>query len=58
MGVQERGKLASSDLSKAKINVVLLKSVKWDAYPKLPPTTTFPPVILAPGLYYVNAFEP
>ncbi|TDL28887.1 FAD/NAD(P)-binding domain-containing protein [Rickenella mellea] len=31
---------------------------EWDAYPKLPPTTKFPPVHLAPGLYYVNAFEP
>lgn len=30
----------------------------WDAYPKLPPTTTFPPVKLDKGLYYVNAFEP
>lgn len=31
---------------------------QWDAYPKLPPTTTFPPVKLDAGLYYVNAFEP
>jgi len=31
---------------------------EWDAYPKLPPTTTFPPVKLANGFYYVNAFEP
>jgi len=31
---------------------------EWDAYPKLPPTTTFPPVKLDAGLYYVNAFEP
>lgn len=33
-------------------------TAKWDAYPALPPTSTFPPVQLAPGLYYVNAFEP
>ncbi|EMD32466.1 hypothetical protein CERSUDRAFT_118802 [Gelatoporia subvermispora B] len=31
---------------------------EWDAYPVLPPTTTFPPIRLAQGLYYVNAFEP
>jgi len=31
---------------------------EWDAYPQLPPTTTFPPVTLDEGLYYVNAFEP
>ncbi|KAF7986244.1 hypothetical protein HWV62_38711 [Athelia sp. TMB] len=31
---------------------------EWDAYPHLPPTTTFPPVKLANGFYYVNAFEP
>ncbi|KAH9914155.1 FAD/NAD(P)-binding domain-containing protein [Epithele typhae] len=31
---------------------------EFDAYPVLPPTTTFPPVKLAEGLYYVNAFEP
>ena len=30
----------------------------WDSYPVLPPTTEFPPVKLAEGLYYVNAFEP
>ncbi|KAH8120483.1 Prenylcysteine lyase-domain-containing protein [Phellopilus nigrolimitatus] len=39
-----------------KVGWVLRK--EWDAYPVLPPTTTFPPVVLAPGLYYVNAFEP
>ncbi|KAL5535268.1 hypothetical protein ACEPAF_3362 [Sanghuangporus sanghuang] len=39
-----------------KVGWVLRK--EWDAYPRLPPTTTFPPVVLAPGLYYVNAFEP
>jgi prenylcysteine oxidase / farnesylcysteine lyase len=32
--------------------------MKWDAYPVLPPVTTFPPIQLAKGLYYVNAFEP
>ncbi|KAL0580679.1 hypothetical protein V5O48_001320 [Marasmius crinis-equi] len=31
---------------------------EWDAYPKLPPTTDFPPVKLDNGFYYVNAFEP
>ncbi|KII86384.1 hypothetical protein PLICRDRAFT_164925 [Plicaturopsis crispa FD-325 SS-3] len=31
---------------------------EWDAYPKLPPTTEYPPVKLDDGLYYVNAFEP
>ncbi|OCH92435.1 FAD/NAD(P)-binding domain-containing protein [Obba rivulosa] len=31
---------------------------EWDAYPVLPPTTSFPPIRLAQGLYYVNAFEP
>ncbi|KAG9104026.1 hypothetical protein FRC06_006106 [Ceratobasidium sp. 370] len=31
---------------------------EWDAYPVLPPTTTYPSVQPAPGLYYVNAFEP
>ena len=31
---------------------------EWDAYPVLPPATEFPPVKLAEGLYYVNAFEP
>ncbi|KAG7099795.1 hypothetical protein E1B28_001607 [Marasmius oreades] len=31
---------------------------EWDAYPKLPPTTVFPPVKLDTGFYYVNAFEP
>ncbi|KAH9926192.1 uncharacterized protein B0H18DRAFT_1006933 [Fomitopsis serialis] len=31
---------------------------EWDAYPVLTPTTTFPSIKLARGLYYVNAFEP
>ncbi|KAK7058346.1 hypothetical protein VNI00_001977 [Paramarasmius palmivorus] len=31
---------------------------EWDAYPKNPPTTTFPPVKLDNGFYYVNSFEP
>jgi prenylcysteine oxidase/farnesylcysteine lyase len=30
----------------------------WEAYPVLPPTTSFPPVKLDKGFYYVNAFEP
>lgn len=33
-------------------------AVKWDAYPVLSPTSTFPPIKLARGVYYVNAFEP
>lgn len=32
--------------------------MQWDAYPKLPPTLTYPPVKLDRGLYYVNSFEP
>lgn len=39
-----------------KVGWVLRK--EWDAYPELPSTTTFPPVKLADGFYYVNAFEP
>ena len=31
---------------------------EWDAYPVLPPAVAFPPVKIAEGLYYVNAFEP
>ncbi|QRW00032.1 prenylcysteine lyase [Ceratobasidium sp. AG-Ba] len=31
---------------------------EWDAYPVLPPTTTYPSIRPATGLYYVNAFEP
>jgi len=31
---------------------------EWDSYPKLPPTSKFPPVKLDHGLYYVNSFEP
>ncbi|KAK0208424.1 Prenylcysteine lyase-domain-containing protein [Desarmillaria ectypa] len=31
---------------------------EWDAYPVLPPTTSFPPVKLDAGFYYINAFEP
>ncbi|KAF5355736.1 hypothetical protein D9756_004026 [Leucocoprinus leucothites] len=31
---------------------------EWDAYPKLPPTASFPPVKLDKGFYYVNSFEP
>ncbi|KAH8835831.1 Prenylcysteine lyase-domain-containing protein [Flagelloscypha sp. PMI_526] len=30
----------------------------FDAYPVLPPTSTFPPVKLDHGFYYVNSFEP
>ncbi|KAJ7169505.1 Prenylcysteine lyase-domain-containing protein [Mycena filopes] len=31
---------------------------EWDAYPMLPPTSSFPEIKLAPGFYYVNSFEP
>ncbi|KAJ7356980.1 Prenylcysteine lyase-domain-containing protein [Mycena albidolilacea] len=31
---------------------------EWDAYPVLPPSTSFPDVKLQPHFYYVNAFEP
>jgi len=31
---------------------------EWDSYPKLPPTTTFPPLRVDKGFFYVNAFEP
>ncbi|KAJ7462764.1 Prenylcysteine lyase-domain-containing protein [Mycena galericulata] len=31
---------------------------EWDAYPVLPPTSSFPEVKLASGFYYVNSFEP
>jgi len=31
---------------------------EWDAYPVLSPTSTFPPIKLDKGLYYVNSFEP
>ncbi|KAF8710277.1 FAD NAD-P-binding protein, partial [Rhizoctonia solani] len=35
-----------------------IRRKEWDAYPRLPPTTTFPSVKPTDGLYYVNAFEP
>ncbi|KAF8588432.1 FAD/NAD(P)-binding domain-containing protein [Ramaria rubella] len=31
---------------------------EWDAYPRLPPTTEFPPVKPDSSFYYVNSFEP
>ncbi|KAE9395928.1 hypothetical protein BT96DRAFT_942062 [Gymnopus androsaceus JB14] len=31
---------------------------EFDAYPKLPPTSEFPPTKLDQGFFYVNAFEP
>ncbi|KAF9066052.1 Prenylcysteine lyase-domain-containing protein [Rhodocollybia butyracea] len=46
------------------LNSVFSGKVGWvhrtefDAYPKLPPSSTFPPVKLDHGFYYVNAFEP
>ncbi|KAH9918096.1 Prenylcysteine lyase-domain-containing protein [Fomitopsis serialis] len=39
-------------------NVGWVLRKEWDAYPVLPPTVSFPPIKLAKGLYYVNAFEP
>lgn len=39
-------------------NVGWVLRKEWDAYPVLPPTAKFPPIKLAEGLYYVNAFEP
>ncbi|KAH8831889.1 Prenylcysteine lyase-domain-containing protein [Flagelloscypha sp. PMI_526] len=39
-------------------NVGWIYRKEWDAYPYLPPPTTFPPIKLADGFYYVNAFEP
>jgi len=36
----------------------LLVPLQWGAYPKLTPTSSFPPVKLDQGLYYVHAFEP
>ena len=44
------------EMFEGKVGWVLRK--EWDAYPVLDPTTEFPPVKLADGLYYVNAFEP
>ncbi|KAI0683527.1 Prenylcysteine lyase-domain-containing protein [Earliella scabrosa] len=44
------------EMFQGKVGWVLRK--EWDAYPVLDPTTEFPPVRLADGLYYVNAFEP
>ncbi|KAG5646044.1 hypothetical protein DXG03_004467 [Asterophora parasitica] len=51
-------------LSDEWLNKVFLDQVgwvyrkEWDAYPKLIPTSTFPPVRLDRAFYYVNAFEP
>ncbi|KAF7339982.1 Prenylcysteine lyase [Mycena venus] len=45
-----------SKMFDGKVGWVLRK--EWDAYPVLPPTSSFPEVKLAPGLYYVNSFEP
>lgn len=35
-----------------------MHAAQWNAYPKLPPTSTFPPIKLDKGFFYVNAFEP
>ncbi|KAF5384742.1 hypothetical protein D9757_006250 [Collybiopsis confluens] len=39
-------------------SVTWVHKAEFDAYPRLPPTSTFPPVKLESGFYYVNAFEP
>ncbi|KAH8802400.1 Prenylcysteine lyase [Flagelloscypha sp. PMI_526] len=39
-------------------NVGWIYRKEWDAYPYLPPPKSFPPIKLADGFYYVNAFEP
>jgi prenylcysteine oxidase/farnesylcysteine lyase len=67
-GAVREGEWAVKIFSKEKISDEWLKSMfgqvgwvhrkEWDAYPKLPPTTSFPPVKLDQGFYYVNAFEP
>ncbi|KIP03332.1 hypothetical protein PHLGIDRAFT_77794 [Phlebiopsis gigantea 11061_1 CR5-6] len=51
-------KLEDSYLRKAFGKIGWVHRKEWDAYPILPPTTSFPPVKLAKGLYYVNSFEP
>ncbi len=38
--------------------MTLTSAWQWDSYPKLPPTTTFPPVKADDGLWYVNSMEP
>lgn len=53
-----RQRLADEWLEDMFGNVGWLMRKEWDAYPVLTPTTTFPSIKLARGLYYVNAFEP
>ncbi|KAG6866235.1 hypothetical protein C0991_006822 [Blastosporella zonata] len=60
-GLVREGEWAVKIFSKEKISDELLNKLfrsQWDAYPELKPTTTFPPVKLDRGFYYVNAFEP
>ncbi|KAH7340917.1 Prenylcysteine lyase-domain-containing protein [Rhizoctonia solani] len=38
-------------------NVGWIHRKEWDAYPRLPPTATYPSVKPAAGLYYVNALS-
>ena len=38
-------------------DVAYRANVPWEAYPKLDPMRTFPPVVLAEHLYYANSFE-
>ncbi|PPQ71842.1 hypothetical protein CVT25_006360 [Psilocybe cyanescens] len=45
-----------TNMFQGQVGWVLRKT--WDAYPKLPPTSSFPPIKLDRGLYYVNSFEP
>ncbi|KAG6812064.1 hypothetical protein H0H92_004595 [Tricholoma furcatifolium] len=68
-GLVREGEWAVKIFSKERISDELLEELfsnsvgwvfrkEWDAYPKLTPTTTFPPIKVDSGLYYVNAFEP
>ncbi|KAG6919572.1 hypothetical protein DXG01_004235 [Tephrocybe rancida] len=68
-GLVRDGEWAVKIFSKARISDELLVRLfqgqvgwvyrkEWDAYPELKPTTTFPPVKVDHGFYYVNAFEP
>ncbi|KAG6857603.1 hypothetical protein H0H87_010171 [Tephrocybe sp. NHM501043] len=45
-----------NELFQGKVGWVYRK--RWDAYPELKPTTTFPPVKVDHAFFYVNALEP
>src|ERR1700722_9122342 len=55
---KEVGSLLLLDSFTINITTLIKIYTQWDAYPRLPPTTKFPPVKLDHGLFYVNAFEP